>query len=77
LHLCATDSQYFIIINIKLSAFKFFLKISALTFVLVAGYFQAERKNSSAKQGEVDLILTKDYSEIIPEKVAPINTFYI
>ncbi len=45
--------------------------------VLVAGYFQTERKNSSDKQGEVDLILTNDYSETIPEKVEQINKFNI
>ena len=45
--------------------------------VLVAGYFQTERKNSSDKQGEVDLILTNDYSKTIPGKVEKINTFNV
>jgi len=60
-----------------LESIKFFLKISTLILVLVAGYFQTERKNSSDKQGEVDLILTNDYSETIPEKVEQINKFNI
>ncbi len=45
--------------------------------VLITGYFQTTRKNSSDKQGEVDLILTNDYSETIPEKVEKINKFNI